>query len=668
MRLVFSILVVLLSVFHAASVFSSVKAPPVEIFSNLPDVRNVELSPNGKKLLSIIRIDAGDTSGTGLQLTDLATGETDIVLFSDNSKYFVGRSTWKDSKTILVYTWYPSERDTWTGMRQARYKTREGRLLFINTETGAVTSPFSNKYLKRYKILPTGLSDVVDLLPEDPDHVLMSIPSIDRGWPSYPKVVKVNIAKQQNKTIQDAKDDVYGWGTDATGNIRMAYRIDDKGGIHNRVKDASTKKWREIGSYQYFSEDEVNILGFDVDPNIIYINAYHQGFMAVFKVDLRDKELNRTLVHADPNYDVSGYLVYSPKRDRVIGIGSESEGGTVYIDPEFKVLQASIDKALPDTRNFIYSITDDEKNFVVYSTGPTESGTYYLGSRSPLKLTATAYRYNKLPPQVLGKVETMTYKARDGLEIEAYLTLPNNVERKPLPTLMFPHGGPISRDSKAFDYWAQFFASRGYAVLQMNFRGSAGQGFEFRNSGLKKWGKEMQDDIEDGAIALIEQGITDPEKICIVGASYGGYAALMGVAKTPDRYKCAISVNGVSNVFDLVKDNRAFWLSYNVVDEQIGNDGKTLRAISPVNLVDKIKAPVLLIHGELDRQVEIKHSYQMRDALEKSGKSVVFVEQAGEDHYLSNEKMRVQAFKLMDDFLKEHLPVDAVKPVEKTVK
>jgi dipeptidyl aminopeptidase/acylaminoacyl peptidase len=258
---------------------------------------------------------------------------------------------------------------------------------------------------------------------------------------------------------------------------------------------------------------------------------------------------------------------------------------------------------------------------------------------------------------VLSSVKRIEYKARDGVKIEAYLTLPKGGKEKNLPTLMFPHGGPIARDSKAFDYWAQFFANRGYAVLQMNFRGSAGQGLEFRNSGLKKWGKEMQDDIEDGALELVKRGITDPNKICIVGASYGGYAALMGVVKTPDRYKCAISVNGVSNVFDLVKDNRAFWRTYNVVDEQIGNDNKTLREISPVNYAKKIKAPVLLIHGELDRQVEIKHSYQMRDAMEKAGKNVQFIEQAGEDHYLSNEAMRVQTFKAMDDFLAEYLPV-----------
>lgn len=629
---------------------------PVENFANLPDVRNLSLSPNGKRLLSIVRIDVGDTKGTGVQLTDLDTSKVDIALFTDNSKYFIGSAAWKDDKTLLVWTWYPADRDTWVGMGQAHFKTREVRLLIINTETGEVVSPFKKSFLKNYRILPSGLGNVIDFLPDDPLHILMSVPGLDTGWASYPMVFKVNISNQTKKTLQNSEDKIGGWGTDQQHRIRLSHKRDDEK-ITIRVKNLKGRKWRELWTYDIFSEEEVDVLGFDLDPNIVYINAYHNDYKAVFRVDLRDKDLKRELVYADPKYDVSGGLIYSPKTKRVIGIGAGMEEGTKFIDPKYVALQKGIDKALPNTRNFIYSVTDDEKQYLVYSTGPTESGTYYLGKHNPTNLKAIAYQYNKLPPDVLGAVERIEYKARDGVNIEAYLTLPRGAKAEKLPTLMFPHGGPIARDSKAFDYWAQFFANRGYAVLQMNFRGSAGQGLEFRNAGLKKWGKEMQDDIEDGALDLIKRGIADPDRICIVGASYGGYASLMGVVKTPDRYKCAISVNGVSNVFDLVKDNRAFWRSYNVIDEQIGNDNKTLREISPVNYPEKVKVPVLLIHGELDRQVDIKHSYQMRDALQKAGKDVTFIEQAGEDHYLTNETMRVQAFKAMAEFLHKHLPV-----------
>jgi dipeptidyl aminopeptidase/acylaminoacyl peptidase len=256
-------------------------------------------------------------------------------------------------------------------------------------------------------------------------------------------------------------------------------------------------------------------------------------------------------------------------------------------------------------------------------------------------------------------VQRVRYKARDGLEIEAFLTLPKGRPEKKLPTLMFPHGGPIARDSEAFDYWSQFFASKGYAVLQMNFRGSAGQGYSHMKAGLQKWGKEMQDDIEDGARYLIDQGIADPAKIAIVGASYGGYAALMGTVRTPDFYKCAISFAGVSDVYELVRDSRAFWLNYNVVDEQIGRDRKHLEEISPINYVDKIKVPILLIHGESDRQVKPFHSEEMHKKLQKAGKPVEFVSLPDEDHYLSMERNRIDTFKAMDRFLDKCLPVTA---------
>jgi dipeptidyl aminopeptidase/acylaminoacyl peptidase len=191
----------------------------------------------------------------------------------------------------------------------------------------------------------------------------------------------------------------------------------------------------------------------------------------------------------------------------------------------------------------------------------------------------------------------------------------------------------------------------------MNFRGSAGQGLEFRNAGLKNWGMEMQDDIEDGARKLIADGISDEKSVCILGASYGGYAALMGAVKTPDFYKCAVSVAGVSNVFELVKDSRIFWRSYNVVDELIGNDNRHLKEISPVNYAGKIKVPVLLIHGDDDRQVPVKHSIQMRDALLKAGKDVTYLELPNEDHYLTNNENRVATFKAIDTFLDKNLPV-----------
>jgi dipeptidyl aminopeptidase/acylaminoacyl peptidase len=645
-------LVLLSSVSYAGEAVLQ-QALSYENFAQLPDASRLTLSPGGKKLAATVRVDVPGSKGMAVQVTEVASKKQEIVLFTDNSKYFINWIRWKDDRTLLVGTYFPAQRDTWTGMSQVRYKTREGRLLIIDTDSGEVTSPFKKAFLEKFGVLPTWLSSVVDTLPNDPEHILMALPGQNSSWSRM--IYKVNIKNQRTQVEQRPEPNVRDWYTDRQHRVRLGRHVDD-GIVTLRVKDIDSGDWRDLWSYEIFSEDEVDPMGFGYDPNILYIRAYHNGLKAAFKVDLKDKDLKRELVYADPKYDVFGSLVYDAAGKRVVGIGGSHDGGTVFFDEDLKSLQDGIDSALPHARNFIYSLTDDLQNFLVYSTGHTESGTYYVGGRNPSSLAAAAYRYDKLMPGVLSPVEEYHYKARDGLDIQAWLTKPIGQKGK-LPTLMFPHGGPHSRDSAAFDYWAQFFASKGYAVLQMNFRGSQGHGHAFFKAGLQNWGKEMQDDVQDGALALIADGIADPDKICIVGASYGGYAALMGAAKTPDFYRCSISFAGVSNVFDLVRDNRAFWASYNVVDAQIGKLGSDLKDISPVNHAEKFKVPVLLIHGDSDRQVEPKHSHQMRDALEKHGKKVTYIELPAEDHYLSNEDNRLITFKAMNDFLDEHLPV-----------
>jgi len=655
MKFYASVLVVIFTTLFPASAFAATPLS-TEDFSQVPDVSRLVLSPDGKKLASTIRISVDKTQGVAVQIVDLETKEKKISLFTDNSKYFFNWISWKDNKTLMVAVFTPAERDTQIGMQMVRFKTRDNDLMLIDTETDQITQPVSGKFLSRYKISPSVRNWIVDSLWNDPDHILMEFPGIDRGFMSDPVVYKFNIKTQQATLYHEAKSRVSNWMVDQQHQVRIGQYSKD-GQITLIAREAESKKWRELWSYKIFSEQQIDPLGFGVDQNELYVRAYHNNRLAIFKVNLKDPELKRELLVADEKYDVKGSLIYSPITNAVIGVSAMEDGGTHFFDKEMQLLQAKIDKAIPGNRNHIYSISADLKKFLVFSSSSTDSGTYYLGQSNPVKLDAIAYSYKKLLPEFMSKTQRVEYVARDGLKIEAYLTLPKNGPQKNIPTLMFPHGGPMARDSDAFDYWAQFFANKGYAVLQMNFRGSDGQGLELRNAGLKNWGKEMQDDVEDGARYLIAKGIADSGAIGIVGASYGGYASLMGVVKTPDFYRCAISVNGVSNVYDLVKSNRAFWQSYNVVDEQIGNDNATLKAISPVNFADKIKAPVLLVHGTDDRQVEIKHSYEMRDALQKAKKDVTFVELPSEDHYLLNEKNRIDTFRAMDAFLDKCLPV-----------
>ncbi len=282
---------------------------------------------------------------------------------------------------------------------------------------------------------------------------------------------------------------------------------------------------------------------------------------------------------------------------------------------------------------------------------------YLLGNRKEKSMKIIAYKYQSLTPDVLNEKQAITYKARDGLEIEGYLTLPKGKsedKQTKLPAIIFPHGGPISFDDDDFDYWTQFLVSRGYAVLQMNFRGSSGYGYNFMKQGLASWGQAMQDDVEDGARWLIKEGIADEKRMCIVGASYGGYAALMGTVKTPDLYQCAVSFAGVTDVEYLVKSHRNY-TNYEIVKKQIGNDYDKLWEVSPLKHAAKITKPVLLIHGSKDRVVRVHHSEEMLDELEDENKDVQYIELDGGDHYLSNNEHRLTTFKAIEAFLAEHL-------------
>jgi dipeptidyl aminopeptidase/acylaminoacyl peptidase len=254
----------------------------------------------------------------------------------------------------------------------------------------------------------------------------------------------------------------------------------------------------------------------------------------------------------------------------------------------------------------------------------------------------------------LPETEKVSYQARDGLKIEAYLTLPNNFDGKPIPAIIQPHGGPMVREYGGFDYWTQFFVNRGYAVLQPNFRGSSGYGHEFEMQAVGQYGMAMQDDLTDATNWLIKQGIADPGRICIVGASYGGYAALLAAAKTPDLFQCAISFAGLSDL--LAQRNKARnYVNKVVALEQYGRDSKQLEDNSPINLVDKITIPLLLVHGDDDRVVDVEQSRAMVEALEDRDKKFEYIELEHGTHYLDNQQHRTTLFKAMDTFLARYL-------------
>jgi len=617
---------------------------PVEAFASIPDVSSVQLSPDGKKIASIVRVDQPKLKGTVVSILDLETGAKDVAVHTDNQKFVLLSLQWANDTTLLISAKFPANR--------YGTPTTETRLVKYDLTTRKTTSVLARSVVERLSWIPQHQGQIIDMMPDDPDHILLALDGMGEAV-GEDSVLRVNLSQGKSAFIQNAKRKVIGWIADRQHKVRISIYNDD---TEYRIYEQPEQKTesRLLWTFKAFSEDSIWPLGFDADPNILYVRAYHQGFEAIFKVNLTDPKLTKELVYANENTDVEGDLIYSELKKKVIGI-SEGDGEEyTFWDPEYAGLQNGLKAVLPNAHNFITQFSANERRYIVYSTSSTQPGTYYFGDRDEKALFPIAERYSQLSSEQLADTQYLSYEARDKLKIDAYLTVPKGLEAKNLPTIIFPHGGPISYDSNDFDYWAQFFANRGYAVFRMNFRGSAGYGYEFMKAGLKSWGLEMQNDVEDGTRYLINQGISDPQRICIVGASYGGYAALMGAAMTPDLYRCAVSVAGVTDVAYLVKSSRRF-TNYEVVKEQIGDDFSALYERSPVSKADKITIPVLLLHGDKDRVVKVQHSREMFDELKSRKKNVEYIELENGDHYLSNNDHRLTTFKALDKFLADNL-------------
>jgi dipeptidyl aminopeptidase/acylaminoacyl peptidase len=452
--------------------------------------------------------------------------------------------------------------------------------------------------------------------------------------------------------------------TDQQGRVRLGIGISDtRGRIVYRNPDE--KDWKTLSQYDAVEGPDFYPLGFDADPDLLFIVTPYRDKAALFRMRLSAPQQPPELVFADPNYDVTGPLIYAPVGDSQRAIGVHYAADThqlVYWNDTYRQLQSRIDRALPGRLNLIASSADGVH--IVWSSGPAHAPVYYEYNLARNTLGAIAETYPDITDKILVEPQTISFKARDGTTIPGYLSLPRDRPGKVLPTIVFPHGGPWARDVKDFDPWTQYFTNRGWAVLQINFRGSAGFGEEFSRAGFQQWGLQMQDDITDGVQWLIHEGIADAKKVCIVGASYGGYAALMGLVKTPELYRCGVSFAPVTDLLQVLEDDpdRRFAhhrLRRARLEKRIGHwwsDRTRLKETSPSRLGDRIHTPLLLVHGKEDRIVGVEHSRKMASALRDAGfKDFEYLELPLADHDLSRQGDRTAFFSAMEVFLKRHL-------------
>lgn len=444
-------------------------------------------------------------------------------------------------------------------------------------------------------------------------------------------------------TVEPPNKQASGYMTDHRGNVRLMSVVErERGGkLTGRIKyfyrTPGSREWKSLVDYQ---EEDFDPLAVDAELNALYALKKKGGRMALYRLAL-DGSKSESLVAENPKYDIAG-VVRSGDSQRVIGYTIFGEKrDRVYFDPEYKALAESLHKALPKLPivSFVDS-TNDGNKLLIFAGSDQDPGRFYLFDKTAKTLNEAMLARPELEGHALAVMKPVTIPGADGVQIPAYLTLPPGKDPRNLPAVVMPHGGPGSRDFWGFDWLSQFFAARGYAVIQPQFRGSTGYGDAWKNeNALKNWRAAMTD-VAASAKWLAAQGIANPDRMAIFGWSYGGYAALMSAETNPELYKAVIAVAPVTD-FAMLKEDVRDYSSSQIVDKMIGNGAEVSRG-SPLRNAERLRVPVLLVHGDKDVNVDFRHSQKMYDTLKSMGKPVEFLSFPGLDHQLPDATARSQ--------------------------
>jgi dipeptidyl aminopeptidase/acylaminoacyl peptidase len=631
------------------------KTLPIQAFIEGPMLSDYSLSPDGKKLAMVVN---GSEKST-LLVRDLVTGKTAAVAQTDNLESHFLWVNWVNDKRLLYSLGLPFVREQGDSAVR-RVETLESRLFGVDAD-GSNGMNLVKKTLaqanQRYSGHNSFQQDrIIDWLPDDPDHVLLALDHDDLSWGTA--VYKVDVNTGDRKIYEPPRSEMNFLCTDASHRVRVGVEHNqDKGRNTFWACDPEGNNWRKLAvDNGVFDAAAIMPLGFGLDPHILYVSSRVHGLEAIHTMDLREEKPKLVLKLSDPEFNMSGSLVHDP-RGEAVGIRASFSGGSsrYYWDANYKSMQDQFDKILPNRWNTLADLSRYNGAFLLESEVPGLPSTLLVGSLVNGKLDLLTSQYPGLDLQRIAPRTHFQFKARDGFLLHAYLTLPRDAKPKKLPLVVMPHGGPQARDTDRFDDMAAFVADRGYAVLQVNYRGSSGYGWDYMKAGLRRCGLETQDDVTDGVKKLIDEGVVDPARISIVGWSFGGYAALNGVIKDPDLYRGAFAVAPVTSLLDWVSD----WYSFGqreVLRQQIGDskdDAEQLRATSPLYHADKIKVPVVLMHGTLDRQVEYTQSVKMEEALTKAGKPHKFISFERGDHALSHRPYLLRVYTELEKFLQE---------------
>jgi len=619
-------------------------AAPLSAYGSLPVVEQVAISPDGARLaLDFVKDDARK-----IVVQDLAAGKPVTGINAGPAK--IRALLWAGNDHLIVVS-----------------SVTSGVFMTLTARSEWFTATDLNIQKKTLKPLLQDVDRAGNMIYRLPEvRIVGGVPQLFlvgsrfEGVNSYTTLFRVNLDLDKSYVVMDAPADLqtdYLVGSDGKP---LALEQYDAPSRQWSLKLLDNGGWRQVQA-RTATLERPQLRGIGADGRSILIGEMEDKGYVIRELSLPDGRLG------DPLPAPSNAVVLAdPTTGRMTGTAAV-DGEAVrfdFVDPQDQLRWRAVAAAFKGAPVTLVSESDDHQRVVVRTDSPTQGPAYALVDLAHGYVAPLGAEYPALSSADIAPRQPIRFKAADGLELTGYLTLPRGRDPRQLPLVVLPHGGPAARDEPGFDWWAEAIASGGYAVLQVNYRGSHGFGWPFESAGFGEWGGKMQSDLSDGVRWLAGQGMIDPARVCIVGGSYGGYAALAGVALQPGVYRCAVSVAGPSDLARLIGweaerqgrqglDATRYWDRY--MGAKTPSDPH-LRAISPADHADQVAAPVLLIHGKDDTVVPFEQSQIMLDALRKAGKSADLVVLNHEDHWLSQGATRLQMLQATMDFLQKNNP------------
>ncbi|MDT0596286.1 alpha/beta hydrolase family protein [Glaciecola petra] len=601
----------------------------IESFTVSPALTRVSLSPNGERIV-IMRSTSKDGDYI-VEVRETANLKKDPVLFASD-KMEMQSVSWLNDELLLI------------GFRQ---NIQDGNRNYWVSKSGIVNADGKGKWRIPFPKDNQASFSVVSTMRQDKEHILLNY---DINNNRYPDVIKYNIYTGRTQTVFRGNSKFSsGLRADYDGVIRAASSYDlAENSFDQYARIDKDSEWQLVFKDRAENRENLSFLAFSKEkPEELYVLANRgQDTAGIYIYNLKTEEYSERLFGLE-SVDAGGVILSSKEADRGTLLGfsyTAKNPSAVWLDEYEEGLRESVKGVFPGKQVFFNSRSEDDNQIVLYTEADKDPGTYYLLSNKK-DLQVIGERNPLVDRDLLGSVKYIKYKARDGLKIPSYVTIPV-VGKKPYPLVVMPHGGPWVRDEIIYDEWAQLLASHGYMVLQANYRGSTGYGLNHWKLGDNQWGMTMQDDLDDGAKFLIDRGLADPDRVGIFGWSYGGYAAFAASVRENGPFACALAGAGVSDLdrigaslFNQGRYGRIF-------------QGKTVSGVSALQRAEKITMPLFIVHGSIDQRVPVEQSRIMVDKLKKIGKPHTYMELEGADHFSNTLYYRHKAefYPAMIDF------------------